>query len=160
MLRGDTGEDDGVLGRVPERLVVEGVEVAPGEHVTLGEPELARDRGGGGRVVAGDHLHRHAGAAAGGDRLRGIAAGRVADGDEPEQREPAERVESQRRRPVIPSARRDGEHAHAIRSVRRRRIARRRQDRIGVHTAWQHSGRCTLDEDDFATVGVRREGSP
>ena len=75
MLGLDAREDIDLADHPAQRLVIECRQLEAGERSLSfpGDAELARDRQGGDRVIAGDHLDRDAGSMAcldGGDRFR------------------------------------------------------------------------------------------
>jgi hypothetical protein len=82
LLRIDTREDVDLLDYSAQALVVQSREIDPGERCLsfLGDVELAGDRQGGDRVIAGDHLDRDAGACVHGGCFR--RAGRSPQADE------------------------------------------------------------------------------
>ena len=89
-----------------ELLVVERSELGAGQRAAV-DPELRRDRGGGRRVVARDHPDADARLRAARDRVPRLAARRVDDPHEGEQRQVADVVEErpiavERRRVEVP----------------------------------------------------------
>ena len=115
------------------------------------QPDLAGDRRGRRRVVAGDHRDADPGAAAGGDRVaRRSGRGGSSKADEAEQLEVPLDVVGRRRRPSAATGARDGERAPAAprRTGRRAAVGRRRC----VDAAREHGVRAPLTE---STPSVR-----
>ena len=67
--------------RVASSLVVEVVEVRPGDHLAA-DAEVGGDGPGRGGMVPGDHLHADPGPAAEGDGVGRLGAGRVDQADQ------------------------------------------------------------------------------
>ena len=89
VLGAGAGEHLGLRGQRPRaRHRPACVELGAGDDVRrVGQAELAGDRGRGGGVVAGDHLHGDAGGAAFGDRRDRLVARRVDEADDAEEHE-------------------------------------------------------------------------
>ena len=84
VLRGDARDDADVVDPLVGLVVAPRRELGAGDRAAL-EPELAGDRLGGDRVVAGDHPHLDAGSLCPRDRVACLGARRIDDPDEGQQ---------------------------------------------------------------------------
>src|SRR5690606_24836529 len=85
VLWGDAGEHRRLAYGAAERFVVELLDLHAGDRrgASRGDAEVGGDPSGGGRVVAGDHHHAHAGTVRLGDRDASLGARWVDDADDP-----------------------------------------------------------------------------
>ena len=97
VLRRHAGHHADVVEFGDQLLVAHGGELGAGERLA-GDAELVADRGGGHRVVAGDHAHLDAGAVALLDGRLRLGTGRIDDADHRQQREVVDVVEVRRGR--------------------------------------------------------------
>ena len=126
------GEHIGLGGQHRQVRIIDRVQVtAFHHHRILGQAELPGDGRGGGGVVAGDHLHRDAGAAAVGDRGHRLGARWIDEADQAQEQQPGHVVLLQAPGGPIDPAHGEAEHALAARG-------RRGDRRIPVRSIQRH----------------------